>query len=229
MNIQDYLDKYLDDKERAEINREVKEWLQEAEDLARHTLLVNFERALKPLAKYLASRGEMNKVEIANFYKEHPIFVADDTGFSTHMERIRKLEEVISKSYQRALRLKMVRPEAESLRLSNPPHLEEFAHLYGRVRLMSIMNRTLPRWGNMTHGQKQEVAILLSAQLSDNRRDVRLLTSDLIPETVIDVDKLTEREVAAERANVPIPDVPLSAKRSNISSHPGLCDAIFAH
>lgn len=195
-NLSEFIAKELSDSERAKLHEEVTVWLKEAEDMARHAILANYEKCFVPLSKLIARKGLLIGEDIESFYKSNPSITERDNSYNAVVDENQSIVEKLKQAFadKKAIFLKSISMDNfEAEKAYNL--LTQDGSLLNWFKFSKKSND----WKTLNEQQKTAAKLALAHLLGDKSRDARFIENDLMIGDVADVEQMVKNEIETEK------------------------------
>jgi hypothetical protein len=196
MSLNEYMLSHLSAAEKTQIIKITKRWLAEAENMARHAILVNYHDVFLPLGKALSKRAELDKNEIESFYNNKAILA--ETSFE-YFEKVEFVKELTTQVEELVSRQESIFNSMTQLKNYSDTSLSEaYKEMYNQDKESS-----LKPWIKLSAEEKSLVMTTLSRFVIDTRRDAYLYNlASLTPSEIADIDQMAKDDKSKAVKNV---------------------------
>jgi ATP-dependent Clp protease ATP-binding subunit ClpA len=195
VDISDYIDKQLTLAEKQQLNEITNQWLKEAERLAREALWINFDQLFINMSKAIASQGHLVKEEIQQLYADHGVVTErDGATYDSIISEVQEVVGLIDRNIQSMGR------RFHNLYNERSFQWEQAQQVYDALALRErgLLARWNPlrrsAWQSLSETARLVAASQIAQHIATRTRDAHLVSADLMPESVANIDGIMEAE-----------------------------------
>lgn len=231
MSPADYIDKVLTPAERDLLNEITREWLTEAEKLAREALLVNYDHLFINMGKEIAIRGQLFEGEIAELYEKNAVVTEyDGDRYQEQLEKIREVMQEVDRGIERMGEKFHKKYTEKSFDMMEASRAYQEIVRSGQGLGQRFMSFRKNFWNELSANQKLAVGSRIAYHIRTEARDAHLASEYLMPNKVANIKRIIEAERA--QAVEPVTEVEKFNIEEIIEAKPKAqklrCASIFA-
>ncbi len=194
----DFIAKELTATEKELLNNLTKEWLAQAEKLAKNALLANFDSLFIDMSKAIAQEGQLHGPRIEEIYENSGVITErDGYTYDQTLVEIQQVHDLVDRAIERQGSRFHKQFTEETF------NYENVGAVYDSLAQQDagLLARFLPfpkksAWDSLSPKLQKVAASRISHHIKTTSRDARLASDSLMPESVANIDSIITKERA---------------------------------